>query len=284
MRSWLFVPGDSERKLEKAANSGADVLIVDLEDSVAPERKTAARRCAAQWLRQAKAGPTIYVRVNALDTGETEADLDAVMPLAPAGIMLPKAEGRASIEHVSSLLRAREAETGLVDGSTAIAAIITETPAGIFKAPTIGPDLKRLAMLTWGAEDLSAVVGNTSQRDGNGRFTPLFEFARTTTLLTAAQAGTAAIDSIHANFRDPVGLKRECAEAARDGFVGKMAIHPDQVEIINVAFTPTAEAVEEARAIVAAFAAAPGAGVVNIDGKMRDRPHLLRAQRLLSRL
>lgn len=285
MRSLLFVPGDSERKLEKGLASAADVILIDLEDSVAPQNKIRARALTADVVRDRRsaASAAIYVRVNDLASGLLDDDIEAVMPARPDGIMLPKAAGIADVEQLAARLRVREAENGLPDGSTRILPIITETAAGVFGASSYGRGHGRLSGMTWGAEDLSAAIGARVTRDGHGRYTDLFRLARCVTLLAASAAETAPIDTVFVDFRDAAGLRAECLEAERDGFTGKMAIHPDQVAIINEAFTPSAEAVAEARVIVEAFAAAGSPGVVGIGGKMFDRPHLRRAERLLTR-
>lgn len=285
MRSLLFVPGDSERKLEKGLSSGADVLIVDLEDSVAPGRKAAARTIAAEFLssRTGQPGPLLFVRVNDFTTGMTDQDLAAVVGAAPHGIMLPKSSGGPDVERLSAKLRVHEAEAGLTDGAIRILPIITETAAGLLAAGSYSSALPRLAGVTWGAEDLSADVGARTARDDSGRYTDVFRLARAMTVLAAAKAETAAIDTVFVDFRDMDALRRECLDAERDGFTGKMAIHPAQVPVINEAFTPTPEAVAEALAIRDAFAGAGDVGVVGIDGKMYDRPHLKRAERLLGR-
>ncbi|MFO1148593.1 MAG: CoA ester lyase [Alsobacter sp.] len=285
MRSLLFVPADSPKKLDKGLASDADALLIDLEDSVALQNKQDARRLAAEALRGAdRSGPRLYVRVNPLDSGLIDEDLDAVMPAAPDGIMLPKASGGMDVQHLAAKLAVREAEAGLPDGGTRILPIASETAQAMFQMGTYRGSSHRLEALTWGAEDLSADLGAETNVDEQGRYTEPYRLARTLTLLAAAAAQVAPIDSIHPQFRDEEGLARACAEARRDGFTGKMAIHPAQVPIINAAFTPTPEAVARARAIVDAFAANPGLGVVGIDGDMIDRPHLLRAQRLLARL
>lgn len=285
MRSMLFVPGDSERKQEKALGSGADVLILDLEDSVAIAAKPRAREVAAAFLRaQAGAGgPLLYVRVNDLSTGLTDDDLAAVMPARPAGIMLPKANHADEVTMLSARLRLHEAENGIEDGATRVLPLITETAAGLLAAASHGRPQPRLSGLTWGAEDLSAAVGARSARDGDGRYTDLFRHARTMTLLAASAAGAAAVDTVYPDFRDEAGFRRECAEAERDGFTAKMAIHPAQVPVINEVFTPTEASVARARTVVEAFRTAGDAGVVAIDGKMYDRPHLRLAERLLAR-
>jgi citrate lyase subunit beta/citryl-CoA lyase len=285
MRSLLFVPGDSEKKLEKGFQSGADVVIVDLEDSVAPANKVAARAVAADFIRASRkeTAASIYIRVNDLSTGLTDDDLASVIAVAPDGIMLPKANGSADVTQLSAKLRVYEAEHGLADGATKIIAIMTETAAGVLAAPTWREPNPRLAGLTWGAEDLSAAIGARATRDERGRYTDVFRFARTITILAASASEVAAIDTVFVNFRDTDGLRAECMEAERDGFTGKMAIHPAQVEIINGAFTPSAESVSHAREVAEAFAAAGNPGVVGIGGKMYDRPHLRLAERLLAR-
>lgn len=285
MRSLLFVPGDSERKLARSAGSGADVVILDLEDSVATANKPAARTVATEFIgsQPRGSGPKLYVRVNDLATGLTGDDLAAVMAARPDGIMLPKCNSSADVERLSAMLRVLEAEIGIPDGATRIVAIMTETGAGVLSGPTWRDPNPRLAGLTWGAEDLSAAVGAAAARDEHGRYTDVFRLARAVTILAASAVEVAAVDTVFVNFRDADGLQRECAEAARDGFTAKMAIHPDQVPVINAAFTPSAEAVRDAEAIVRAFAEAGHPGVVGIDGQMYDRPHLRRAERLLIR-
>ncbi|AID30385.1 citrate lyase subunit beta/citryl-CoA lyase [Mesorhizobium sp. USDA 4775] len=285
MRSLLFVPGDSERKLEKGFGAGADVVIVDLEDSVAPQNKAAARDIAARFIaeRRGLTSSAIYIRVNDLSTGLTDDDLAALVSAKPVGIMLPKSNSGQDVQQLSAKLRVWEAENDLPDGSIKILPIITETPAGVLAAATYAGASARLAGLTWGAEDLSAAIGARAARDEHGRYTDLFRHARLTTILAAAAAEVAAIDTVFPNFRDMAAFTAECAEAERDGFTGKMAIHPDQVSVINAAFTPSAEAVKQSAAIVAAFEAAGNPGVVGIDGKMFDRPHLRLAERLLAR-
>lgn len=285
MRSLLFVPGDSERKLAKGLTSGADALIVDLEDSVAPANKAAARKTAADFLRDQRTSCPAkrYVRVNDLSTGMTDDDLAAVVAAAPDGIMLPKSNGGADVQHLAVKLRVHEAEAGLPDGVIRIIALVTETPGGVFAAGTYAGMSERLAGLTWGAEDLSAAIGAHSARDAAGQYTDVFRLARAVTLLGAAHADVAATDTVYPDFRDLAGFEVECRAALRDGFTGKMAIHPDQVSVINAVFTPSPEQVAKSRAIVEAFAAAGNPGVVAVEGKMYDRPHLKLAQRLLER-
>ena len=285
MRSLLFMPGDSEKKLEKGFGAGADVVIVDLEDSVAAASKASARAIAKSFVasQRQQTRSAIYVRVNDLSTGLTDDDLAALVPAKPDGIMLPKSNSGQDVQQLSAKLRVHEAENGLPDGGIKILPIITETAAGVLAAATYAGASARLAGLTWGAEDLSAAIGARAARDERGRYTDVFRLARTMTILAAGNAEVAAIDTVFPNFRDMSAFEAECIEAERDGFTGKMAIHPAQVPVINSAFTPSAEAVKHSQAIVEAFAAAGNPGVVGIDGKMVDRPHLRLAERLLSR-
>lgn len=285
MRSLLFIPGDSERKLARGAASGADVLIVDLEDSVAEANKLAARSVAHDFIRNVASNSAfkVYVRVNDLASGLTGDDLTSIVKAGPHGIMLPKCNSSADIDELSAMLRVHEAEAVLADGATRIIAIMTETAAGVLAASTYRAANPRLAGLTWGAEDLSASIGATAARDETGRYTDVFRLARAVTILTASALEVATIDTVFVDFRNTEGLRRECDEAARDGFTAKMAIHPDQVPVINAAFTPSPDDVAQARALVQAFADAGNPGVVGIGGKMYDRPHLRRAERLLAR-
>lgn len=286
MRSLLFVPGDSEKKLTKAATAGADVLLVDLEDSVGLDNKVAARRIAAGFIaatRETPGAPAIYVRVNALDSGLTDADLDAVMAAAPAGIMLPKAGSGADVARLDAKLAVREATYDLADGATRIIAIATETAGALFTLASYRDASPRLAALSWGAEDLSAELGAHATREPDGRWTRTFALARTLCLAGAVHAGAMPIDTVFTSYRDTDGLRAEAEEAARDGFTGKLAIHPAQVPVINEVFTPSREAIAEARTVIAAFREAGEAGVVGVGGQMLDRPHVKRAERLIER-
>lgn len=286
MRSLLFVPGDSRKKLDKALSSGADVLLIDLEDSVDVAAKEEARKVTSAFVMEHRATPDrprLFVRVNGLTTGLADLDLDGVMPVAPDGIVLPKTVGGADVAHLGAKLAVREAEYGLDDGATRILAIATENAAGVFALGTFAGASHRLMGLTWGGEDLSADLGAEANRDEDGAYTDPYRLARSLTLMGAAAAGVDAVDSVFTNFRDMAGLEAECRQARRDGFVAKMAIHPAQVPVINAAFTPSAEAVARAQAVMEAFRAHPGAGVVGVNGEMLDRPHLLRAERLLRR-
>jgi len=285
MRSFLFVPADSPKKLDKAMTSSADALLIDLEDSVALDRKARARESAAAFVKSAltaKPRPFLCVRVNGLQTGLTDADLDAVAPAKPDAIMLPKAEGGASVIHAAAKLAVCEARNDLPHGHIKILPIATETAASLFVAGTFANARDRLIGLTWGAEDLSAELGAHANRDAQGRFLDPYRLARALCLAAAATAQVPAIDTVYVDFRNEKGVRRECEEALRDGFVGKMAIHPAQVPIINTVFTPSAEALARAQAIVDTFAMSPGAGVVGVGGIMYDRPHLARAERLLA--
>jgi citrate lyase subunit beta / citryl-CoA lyase len=285
MRSLLFVPADSEKKLGKGFASDADCLILDLEDSVLAQAKPKAREQAADFLAGAvpiNPRPRLYVRVNGLDSGLTCADLDAVMQARPDGILLPKCLNGAAIQHLGAMLAVKEAEHGLADGATRIMAIITETAASIFNMGSYAGASARLEGLAWGAEDLSACLGAESNRGADGLYTLPYVLARSLALFASASAGALAIDAVHRNFRDLAALRRECELARRDGFVGKLAIHPAQIEIINEIFTPSKESIARARAIVAAFEAAPQAGVIGFEGEMLDLPHLVKARRLLA--
>ncbi len=284
MRSLLFIPGDDAKKLGKGAMSGADALILDLEDSVSLPRKATAREHVAEYIRSAhgKGGPRLFVRINALDTGMADADLDAVMPAGPFGIMLPKACGGRDVTHLGAKLAVREAENGLDDGVTRILPIATEVARAIFLMGTYAGASQRLCGITWGAEDLAADIGAETNRMPDGGYSSPFLFARNMCLLGAAAAGVPAVDTVYPDFRDEAGFSTETEQARRDGFTAKMAIHPAQVAVINRIFTPAPEAVANARAIIEAFAADPQAGVIGINGKMLDRPHLRQAMRIIA--
>ena len=288
MRSWLFVPGDSERKLGKAEGTGADVVIIDLEDAVAPEAKPRARAMAGEWLRSRHPdeshGPAPWVRINPLDTDLWRDDLAAVLPGAPAGIMLPKAAGPAEVEMLADHLTKLEAETGIAPGTTRIVPLVSETPAAALAiAAYADAPSPRLAGLAWGAEDLSAAIGAARKRRADGEWTDAFRMVRAATLLAAHASAVTAIDTLFDDFRDEAGLARVASAAAADGFGGMLAIHPAQVPIINAAFTPGEAALAEARVIIDLFAANPGAGALQLDGRMIDRPHLELARRLIAR-
>jgi len=286
LRSLLFVPGDSERKQAKALAAGADALILDLEDSVAEAQLPAARARVRDFLAAHSAASRqaqLWVRLNSLASGKLMEDLVAVIGARPDGVVLPKVSSVREVAQVGHYLSALEAREGLPAGSTRILVIATETPAALLALGEYTPASagERLSGLTWGMEDLSAALGALGKTEADGSLTPVMELARSLCLVTASAAGVQAIDGVHADFRDRPGLEREVARARRDGFTAKLAIHPDQVPVINAAFSPTAAEIERARRIVAAFAAAPGAGVTSLDGQMLDRPHLVLARRVL---
>ena len=277
-RSFLFVPADSERKLEKAGSVGADALILDLEDAVAADARPAARKLAVEYLQDAK---DVWVRINPIDTDDAQADLEAVLPGAPAGIVLPKPRSAAAAVLLADRIGELEEEHGLQQGSTRIMALCTEHPEALFTLDSYIGATPRLEALSWGAEDLAAATGAVANRDDSGNWLPRFEMARSLCLFAAAAAEVAAVDTVYTDFRDLEGLLRYASQARRDGFSGMLAIHPAQVEVINAAFEPTAEELERAARIIRLFDENPGAGTVGLDGKMIDRPHLVQARRLL---
>lgn len=288
MRSWLFVPGDSEGKLAKAASCGADAIIVDLEDSVSSANKALARDQARNWLtlhrqqvvQDRKLGR--WVRINAMDSRAWREDLVAILPGAPDGIVLPKAAGPESVQQLGAELYELEGRSGVPAGSTRILPLVSETAsAALTVGQYAGTSLPRLAGLTWGAEDLAAAIGATRKRDAAGGWSDAFRYVRAQTLLTAHARGVPAIETVHADFSDEAGLRAAAEGASADGFSGMLAIHPAQIDIINRAFTPSEAELAEARAIIAAFAASPDAGALQIDRKMIDRAHLKLAQRIL---
>lgn len=280
MRSWLFVPGDSERKFARAAEGEADALILDLEDSVLPASKPAARGITRAMLEAPRGRQQRWVRVNALDTGLTLDDLAAVMPAAPHGIVLPKCAEAGQVRQLGFWLDAFEAAHGLPQGATGILAIATETAASLFGLGSYAQAGPRLAALTWGAEDLSADIGGLANR-AEGAWLGPYRMARELCLAGAAAAGVPAIDTVHVEINDLDGLATDARAARRDGFAGKMIIHPSHVASTNAAFTPAPEELDWARRVVAAFAGG-GAGATRMDGKMLDRPHLRLAERLLA--
>jgi citrate lyase subunit beta/citryl-CoA lyase len=284
-RSWLFVPADSDRKLARALDAGADALILDLEDSVAADNKPRARTMAEAFLREhAQAETALWVRINPLDTALALPDLAAIVPAAPAGIVLPKADGPEDVRRLSHYLDALEAAAGLPSGAIRILPVATETAIAPFHlADYATANLTRLAGLTWGAEDLATALGATGNRDAHGQWRFPFSLVRALTLLAARAAGLAPIDTLHADFRDEPGLRLACRAAAAEGFTGQLAIHPAQVPIINQCFLPSPEEIAHAQRVIAAFAADPGAGVVGLDGRMLDVPHLKQATAILAR-
>ena len=280
LRSLLFVPGDRPERFAKAVASGADALILDLEDSVAPAHKAAARGHVAAAVAAAGAarggddGPVLFVRINALDSAFVADDLAALAAAPPAGIVLPKAEGGAAVTELTRRLA----------GDYRVLPVASETPAAVFLLGTFGVAAARLAGVTWGAEDLPAAIGAATAREADGSYTDPYRMVRALTLFGAHAAGVAAIETVYPDFRDLDGLAAYAALGRRDGFTGMMAIHPTQVPVINAAFSATAEEIAHARAIVALFAASPDAGALQRDGRMIDAPHLKAAQRLLAGL
>jgi citrate lyase subunit beta/citryl-CoA lyase len=283
MRSLLFVPGDSEKKLAKSLGSKADVLILDLEDSVVAERKAEARRITRDFIAAASGGPRLFVRVNPLASGMILDDLAAVVGAQPDGIVLPKAGGGDDMRRLDHYLSALEARDGVEPGTIAILPIASETAAAMFTFASYAGSSTRLCGIMWGCEDLAADVGAAENRAPGGDYLEPFRLARSLCLFGATAAGVAAIDTVFTDFRDEAGLEREARAAERSGFTAKAAIHPGQIAAINRAFTPGDAAIVWARTVVAAFAANPDAGVIGLDGKMLDRPHLRAAQRVLDR-
>ena len=285
-RSFLFIPGDSERKLGKADDCAADALILDLEDSVAPARKAIAREMVADFLavRPMPARRSqLWVRVNPLDTSHTLADLAAVIPAAPDGIMLPKVNGPEDVAQVSHYLSALETVAGLEHGSIRILPVATETAIAPFRlGDYAAARLDRLYGLTWGAEDLSSAIGASGNTDASGEWTLTYKTVRSLTLIGAHAAGVEAVDTLYVDFRNPDGLRDSCKAARAEGFSGRIAIHPSQVDIINQCFSPSPVEVDFARRVVDLFAANPDAGTLGLDGKMLDMPHLKQAQRTLA--
>lgn len=270
LRSLLFVPGDRPDRMQKARSVDADALILDLEDAVAPQAKSEARKAVAAFLSSRERQMKLFVRVNPLDSGLLDDDLDAILPQKPDGLVLPKAEGAASVQ----ALAAKAPDVPILP-------IATETPAAIFEIGSYRSVSSLILAITWGAEDLPAAIGATTARKEDQSYTSPYEMARSLTLFGAHAAGAQAIDTIYPNFRDLAGLAGYGRRARRDGFNGMMAIHPAQVAIINEAFTPTSRELAEARAIVDAFAANPGQGTIALNGRMFDAPHLKQAKRLL---
>jgi citrate lyase subunit beta/citryl-CoA lyase len=280
-RSWLFAPGDSERKMEKAAAGAADIVIFDLEDAVATEEKPKARAMVHDFLKaQAGGHERLWVRINPLDGPYAVDDLAAIMPGAPGGIMLPKAYGRADVELLNNYLTALEAAFGIAQGSTKVIALVTETARAMFTTGDYAA-APRLVAMTWGAEDLADALGASQNRNPDGSYAFTYQLARSLCLIGAATAGVAPIETIQGDFRDLEGLRKRAEQVRRDGYRGMLAIHPAQVEVINAAFTPSAEELAGAQEIVDLFAANPGVGAIGYKGGMLDRPYLARAQALL---
>jgi len=284
MRSWLFSPGDNEKKMAKAVESNADIALLDLEDAVAVENKPIARQMVQDLLRaNAAERARIWVRINPLDGPYALDDLAAILPAQPGGIMLPKVDGRADVEKLDHYLSALEVANGMEEGSTPVIVLITETAEAMFHTGDY-KGVRRLVALTWGAEDLADAVGAMSNRDMDGSFSFTFELARSLTLLGAAAAGVPAVETICADFKDLEALKARAEMVRRNGFRGMLAIHPAQVDVINAAFTPSADEIAEAKEIVEIFRANPGVGAIGYKGGMLDRPFLSRAQQLLAQV
>ncbi len=285
-RSMLFVPGDSERKLAKGEGAGADALILDLEDAVAADRRPFARSLVREYLA-ARLGdarrPALWVRINPLDSGDALADLAGVMPGAPDGIVVPKTNSGEDIVRLDHYLSALEAREGVAPGRTRILPVATETAGALFHLSSYAGASARLHGLTWGAEDLPAALGASTNRGPDGELAFVYQLARALCLAAAVAADVQPLDTVFPDFRDLAGLERNAARARMDGFTGKIAIHPDQVPVIQTAFTPGAAELAHARAVVAAFDANPDAGTVALDGKMLDRPHLVQARKTLAR-
>ncbi len=285
LRSLLFVPGDSDRKYEKACGIGADALILDLEDSVAPEQKLLARDKVSALLDNAPARAwSFFVRPNPQDSGMLAADLAAVVKPGLDGLLIPKADSADAIAKIAHQLDTLEAAAGMAVGTVKIAVVATETPRAMFTLASYTPAHPRLVALTWGAEDLAAAIGATDNKETDGSWTSPYQLARNLCLFAATSAGVTPLDTVYTDFRNAAGLEANCRRARRDGFLGRIAIHPDQVAIINRCFTPSDAEIALARRIVEAFAANPGAGTLGIDGRMVDIPHLKAAQKTLAAL
>ena len=283
LRSWLFVPGDSEKKLSKGADTGADVLILDLEDSVADGRKPVGREMTCEYLQQsARDKQQLWVRINPLDTPHALLDLAGVIQGRPDGLILPKAESVEDSYKLGHYLDALETEHGITKGSTKVLALVTETPGALLTLEGYRRPDPRVTAISWGAEDLSAALGASSNRDEHGMLTDPYLLARSLCLLTAHAAGVQPVDTVLPDFRDDEGLLKVSNDARRDGYTGKIAIHPNQVPIINEAFTPSEEEVAHARAVIKLFADNPDAGTLSLDGKMLDKPHLTQAERVVA--
>ena len=283
LRSMLFVPADSERKLAKGLGSPADALILDLEDAVVASRKAVARFAAAAFVTEhaSRLNTQLYVRINPLDSGLAMLDLAAAVVPGLAGIMLPKTNSADDVRRVAFCLDALEARAGIAAGTIRIVPVATETATAMLTMASFTRDVPRLAGITWGAEDLSAAIGAISNRDADGNRSPLYTLANSLCLCASAAAGVPAIDTLYTDFRDPAGLAAACGVSRRRGFRGRIAIHPDQVEVINAAYSPSEAELAHARRVVEAFAAQPDTGTVGLDGAMLDLPHLKQARRTL---
>ncbi|HEX3651315.1 MAG TPA: CoA ester lyase [Rhizomicrobium sp.] len=279
LRSLLFVPADSEKKLAKARGSAADALILDLEDSVAAENRAKARAMVRELLTD-KHSQSIWVRINPLGSDDFIRDVEALVASQPAGFVVPKPDGPHVLNVIDAHILTRESLAELPAGGIKLLPVATETPAAVLSLGDYRSPPPRLAALTWGAEDLAAALGAAGNRDEHGEFLLTFKIARALCLMAAKAAGVDAIETLHANFRDTEGLARAARAAQREGFSGMLAIHPDQVETINAAFTPLQADVENARKVVDAFES--GAGVASLEGRMLDQPHLKQAKHVLA--
>lgn len=279
LRSMLFVPADSEKKLAKAKSSPADALILDLEDSVAAENRPKARALVKEYLKD-KHSRSIWVRINPLGSDDFIRDVESVVASKPAGLVIPKPDGPQTLREIDNHISTREAKGGLHHGDIKLLPVATETPEAVLTLGEYRNPPPRLAAMSWGAEDLSAALGAVTNRDENGEFLFVHKMVRAMVLIAAKAAGVDAIETLHADFRDAKGLERVARVAQREGFSGMLAIHPDQVETINAAFTPSVADIEHAKKVVAAFA--NGAGVASLDGKMLDQPHLKQARHVLA--
>jgi citrate lyase subunit beta / citryl-CoA lyase len=286
LRSMLFVPGDSEKKLAKGMGVSADALILDLEDAVAPAQKPAARSRVKEFLlaHPARQPTQLWVRINPLETAEALPDLVAVMAARPDGIVQPKTRSADDVIRLGHYLDALETQFGIPQGTTKILAVATETPEAIFTLGGFARCGVRLAGMTWGAEDLGSAIGATANKEADGRWTQPYQLARSLCLFGASAAGVQALDTLHTDFRDAAGLRAACVEGSRDGFTGKIAIHPDQVVTINECFMPSAAEVEHANRVIAMFRDNPGIAALSLDGKMIDIPHLRQAEKVLARV
>ena len=278
----LFVPGDRPDRFPKAVGSGADAVILDLEDAVTPDRRSYARQAIAEYLRGPRQGVQVWVRINPVDSADVLADLAAVVPARPEGVILPKARHGGDVSRLDHWLEMLECEHGLGAGTIRVMPMITETAGALLSLPSFTPSPPRVVAMTWGAEDLATELGALGNRTSTGEYEPAFELARSLCLITAAAAGVLAIDTVDTEIRDIAAVEQRARSSRRAGYLGKLAIHPAQVAAIHDAFTPTEAEIDEARKIIAAFDASPGVGALRIEGKLIDRPHWIKAQRVLA--
>jgi len=282
MRSMLFVPGDRPERFSKAVASGADAVILDLEDAVTAERRPEARAAIVQWLATTERAVPLWVRINPVGSPDALADLAAVIAGRPDGIVLPKARDGADVHRVHHWLEGLEAHCAIAPGSIRLMPLITESAGALLKAATFAALPARVAGLTWGAEDLAADVGASRNKTPDGEYELTYALARSFCLLAAAAAGVPAFDTVDTEFRDAAALERRARDSRRQGFAGKLAIHPAQVAPIHAAFNPTSEEIDWAERVLAAFRSAPGVGAVAFEGGMLDKPHLRQAERILA--